>query len=211
MYSEESEDSPDFARQVEDENTVNNAAAVIGFNRRSPRDVIGQQVKTMRSIIVLLLLFSSCFVQAFESGWEVSIHNNERAYLARTHQDGPSLNQAVETVPKDVWLRSFRVTLNDDDLVVQKELHEFLNLNYPDQLEEALRLGRSLPYAKAVALRLPLQEAIMASSLANEISSALASRCERIASSGLEKFGFWQKDGQLVVTGMVTISTGECI
>lgn len=165
----------------------------------------------MRNIIAFLLLFISCFTQASASGWEVSIYKNERAYLTRTHQDGLSLNQAVEAVPNDVGLRSFRLTLNEDDPVVQKELHEFLNLNYPDQLEEALRLGRSLPYAKAAALRLPLQEAIMASSLANEISSALASRCERIASSGLEKFGFWQKDGQLVVTGMVTISTGECI
>lgn len=165
----------------------------------------------MRSIIVVLLLFISCFAQAFESGWEVSIHNNERAYLARIHQYGLSLNQAVETVPRNVRLASFRITLNEDDFDLQRELHEFLSLNYSDQLAEALRLGSSLPYANAVALRVPLQEAILASSLAGDISGALASRCECIASAGLEKFGFWQKNGQLVVTGMVTISTAECV
>ncbi len=165
----------------------------------------------MRSIIVLLLLFISCFARTFASGWEVSIHNHEHAFLARTHQDGLSLNQAVETVPRNVRLASFRITLNEDDFDLQRELHEFLSLNYSDQLAEALRLGSSLPYANAVALRVPLQEAILASSLAGDISGALASRCECIASAGLEKFGFWQKNGQLVVTGMVTISTAECV
>ena len=164
----------------------------------------------MRNIVAILLLSVSCFALASDAGWDVSIHDDEWATLYDTHQGRLSLNQAVDSVPKSIWLRNFRIFLSEDDLVLQKELHEFLSSNYPDLHAEALSSAGNMHNPKVTALRDPIKEAILASSLAKEIRIALASRCERIASTSYEKFTIWKKDGKPTYSAMVWLSTEKC-
>ena len=63
---------------------------------------------------------------------------------------------------------------------------------------------------KVTALREPIKQAILASSLAKEIATALTSRCERIASTSYEKFMIRKKDGQSIYSAMVWITTEKC-
>ena len=164
----------------------------------------------MRNIVSILVLSVSCFALASESGWDVSIHDNEWATLYDTHQGKFSLSQAVAAVPKDIWLRNFRVFLSEDDLVLQKELHEFLSSNYPKLHADALSSAGNMHNPKVIALREAIKEAILASSLANEIRIALVSRCERIASMSYEKFTIWKKGEKPTYSAMVWISTDKC-
>lgn len=76
----------------------------------------------MRNIVAILIFSVSCFALASDSGWDVSIHDDEWATLYDTHQGKLSLNQAVDSVPKGIWLRNFRIFLSEDDRVLQKEL-----------------------------------------------------------------------------------------
>ena len=150
----------------------------------------------MRNIVAILLFSVSCFAFASDTGWDVSIHDDEWATLYDTHQGKLSLNQAVESVPKGVWLRNFRVFLSEDDLALQNELHEFLSSNYPELHAKALSSAGNMHNPKVTALREPIKEAILASGLAKEIGIALASRCERIARTSYEKFTIRKKDGK---------------
>ena len=149
----------------------------------------------MRNVVAILLLSLSYFALASDSGWDVSIHDDEWATLFDTHQGKFSLNQAVDSVPKGIWLRNFRVFLSEDDLVLQKELHDFLSSKYPVLHTEAVSSAGNMHNPKVTALREPIKEVILASSLANEIRIALASRCERITSTSYEKFTIWKKMG----------------
>lgn len=142
----------------------------------------------MRNIVIVLILTVSNFVFASDSGWDVSIHNNEWATMFDTHQGDLSLTEAVNSVPKGIWLRNFRVFLSEDDHVLQKELHEFLNSNYPELHAEALSSAGNMHNPKVISLREPIKQAILALSLAKKIGAALTLRCERIASTSYEKF-----------------------
>ena len=164
----------------------------------------------MRNIVAISLFSVSCFALASDSGWDVSIHDDEWATLYDTHQGKLSLNQAVDSVPKGIWLRNFRIFLSGDDLVVQNELHEFLSSNYPELHTEASSSAGNMHNPKVTALREPIKEAILASSLVKKIETALASRCERIASASYEKFTIWKKDGKPTYSAMVWLSTEKC-
>ena len=164
----------------------------------------------MRYIVVILILSASCFALASDSGWDVAIHDDEWATLYDTHQGKLSLTEAVSSVPKGIWLRNFRIFLSEEDIVLQKEIHEFLNSNYPELHAAALSSAGNMHNPKVTALREPVKEAILATSLAKEISVALASRCERIASTSYEKFTIWKKDGEPTYSAMVWLSTEKC-
>lgn len=164
----------------------------------------------MRYIVVILILSASCFALASDSGWDVSIHDDEWATLYDTHQGKLSLTEAVNSVPKGIWLRNFRIFLSEGDLVLQKEIHEFLSSNYPELHAAALSSAGNMHNPKVTALREPVKEAILATSLAKEIRVALASRCERIASTSYEKFTIWKKDGKPTYSAMVWLSTEKC-
>lgn len=164
----------------------------------------------MRNVVAILLLSVSFFALASDSDWDVSIHDDEWAVLYDTHQGKLSVNQAADSVPKGIWLRNFRVFLSEDDLVLQKELHDFLSSKYPVLHAKALSSAGNMHNPKVTALREPIIEAILASSLANEIRTALDSRCERIASTSYEKFIIWRKDGKPTYSAMVWLSTEKC-
>ena len=167
----------------------------------------------MRNIVATLILTASSFVYAYAyasaSGWDVSIHAHW-ATLYDTHRGELPLTEAVNSVPKDIWLRNFRVFLSEDDHVLQKELHEFLSSNYPELHAEALSSAGNMHNPKVTALREPINQAILASSLAKEIGIALTSRCERIASTSYEKFMIRKKDGHPIYSAMVWLSTEKC-
>ncbi len=165
---------------------------------------------TMRYIVVILLLSVSCFAVASDSGWDVSIHDDKWATLYDTHQGKLSLIEAVDSVPKGIWLRNFRVFLSENDLELQKDLHELLSSNYPDLHADALSSAGNMHNPKVTALREPIKEAILASSLAKEISAALTSRCERIVSTSYEKFMIWKNNGKQTYSAMVWLSTQKC-
>lgn len=82
--------------------------------------------------------------------------------------------------------------------------------NYPELHAEALRSAGNMHNPKVTALREPIKEAKLASSLAKKIGIALASRCERIASTSYEKFTIWKKDGKPTYNAMVWLSTKKC-
>lgn len=164
----------------------------------------------MKNIVAFLIISASCFAVASDSGWDVSIYDNEWATLYDIHQGRLSLNKAVDSIPKRIWLRNFRVFLSESDLVLQKEIHEFLSSNYPELYAAALNSSGNMHNPRVTALREPIKEAILASSLAKEISAALASRCERIASTSYEKFMIWKKDGKPTYSAMVWLSTEKC-
>lgn len=77
---------------------------------------------------------------------------------------------------KEVWLRNFRVFPSEKDVLLQAELHNFLILNYPDLIGDALNSAGNMHNPKVTALRAPFQEAIMASSLVTKINILLKSR-----------------------------------
>ena len=164
----------------------------------------------MRNTIAILILSVSSLALGSDSGWDVSTHDNEWATLYDTHQGKLSLSEAVGSVPKGIWLRNFRIFLSANDLVLQKELHEFLSSNYPDLHAAALSSVGNMHNPKMIALREPFKEAILGSKLAKEISMALASRCERIVSTSYEKFTIWKKDGKVTYSAMVWFSTEVC-
>ena len=164
----------------------------------------------MRTIAVILILSASCFALASDSGWDVSIHDDEWATLYDTHQGKHSLIEAVESVPREIWLRNFRVFLSETDLELQKELHEFFSTHYPELHAEALSSAGNMHNPKVTALRESIKEAILASSLAKDISNALASRCERIVETSYEKFMIWKKNGKPTYSAMVWLSTEKC-
>ena len=164
----------------------------------------------MRSILVIIILTVKSFAFASDTGWDISVHDNEWATLYDTHQGKLSLTKAVDSVPKNIWLRNFRIFISESDHRMQKELHEFFKSNYPELHVDALQSAGNMHNPKMIALREPFKEAILASSLAKEIMAVLSSRCERIVSSSYEKFTIWRKDGQTIYSAMVWLSTEEC-
>ena len=80
----------------------------------------------MKYIVATLILMISSFDYASTSGWDVSIHE-DWATLYDTHKGDLSLAEAVSSVPKNIWLRNFRVFLSEDDHILQKELQQFLS------------------------------------------------------------------------------------
>jgi hypothetical protein len=163
----------------------------------------------MRNIMAIVILLVSCLAMASDSGWDVSIHD-EWAILYNTHQGKFPLSEAVDSVPKGIWLKNFRVFLSADDIPLQKELHEFLSSNYPDLHAEALNSAGNMHNPKITALREPIKEAILESKLAKKINIALATRCERIVSASYEKFTIWKKDGKITYSAIVWLSTKKC-
>lgn len=143
----------------------------------------------MRNIVATLILTASSFVYASSSGWDVTIHE-DWATLYDTHRGELSLTEAVNSLPK--------------------ELHEFLSSNYPELHAEALSSAGNMRNPKVTALREPINQAILASSLAKEIGIILTSRCERIASTSYEKFMIRKKDGHPIYSAMVWLSTEKC-
>ena len=165
---------------------------------------------TMRNIVAFLIISVSSFAVAADSGWDVSTYDNEWATLYDTHQGKLSLTDAVNSVPKRVWLRNFRIFLSEHDHLLQKEIHEFLSSNYPELHAAALNSAGNMHNPKVIALREPVKEAILATSLAKEINAALASRCEQLATTSYEKFIIWKKNGKPTYSAMVWLSTAKC-
>jgi hypothetical protein len=164
----------------------------------------------MRNIVALLILTASNIVFASGSGWDVSIYDEEWATLFDTHQGDLSLAEAVDSVPKNIWLRNFRVFLSENNHVLQKELHEFLSSNYSELHTEALSSAGNMHNPKVTALREPIKQAILASSLTKEVGVALTSRCERIVSTSYEKFTIRKKNGQPIYNAMIWLFTEKC-
>ena len=164
----------------------------------------------MKSIASIFLFSVSSFVFASDSGWNVSIYDEEWATLYDTHQGRLSLREAIDSVPKNIWLKNFRIFLSEDYPLLRRELHEFLSLNYPDLHNEALSSSGNMHNPKVIAIREPVKKAILASSFAKKIGDALASRCERIASASYEKFIIQKNDGKPTYSAMVWLSTEKC-
>ena len=162
-------------------------------------------------VIAIILFFSfSNFVFASDSGWNVSVHDEEWATLYETPQGELSLSEAVDAVPKGIWLRNFRIFLSEDHPLLQRELHEFLSSNYPDLHNEALSSSGNMHNPKVIEIREPVREAILASTFAKKIGNALASRCERIASASYEKLIIQKNNDTPIYSAMVWLSTEKC-
>lgn len=170
----------------------------------------GKGTHIMRSFIFILVLSVSNFVFETDLDWGVSTYEDEWATIF----DGPlgelSLLDAVNSVAKGVWLKHFRILLSGKDKVLQQELNEYLSSNYSSLYREALGSAGNMHNPKVIALREPIKNAIMASSLVNEVSVALASRCERVASTSYEKFTIWKESGKPIFSAMIWLSTDKC-
>ncbi len=164
----------------------------------------------MHRVLLIMFLMFSPIVFGDESAWNVYLSENGWATISDTHLKGHSLSKAIGLVPKDVWLRSFRVFPSEKGALLQAELHDFLVLNYPNLIGEALNSAGNMHNPKVTALRVPFQEAIMASSLVTKLNILLQSRCERITSSSYEKFTISNNNGKPTYSAMVWLSMEKC-
>jgi hypothetical protein len=164
----------------------------------------------MQRVLLITFLMFSPFVSGDESGWNVYFSEHGWASISGKHHKGHSLSKAIGLVPKEVWLRNFRVFPSEEDASLQAELHNFLALNYSDLLDEALDSAGNMHNPKVTALRVPFQEAILASSLVSKINILLKSRCERITTTSYEKFTIRKNNGKPIYSAMVWLSAEKC-
>jgi hypothetical protein len=164
----------------------------------------------MPRILLIILIVLSPIALGDESGWDVYLSDHGWATISGIHNEGEPLLASIKSVPKDIWLKHFRVFPNEDDISLQKEIHNFLETNYPRLHKEALDSAGNMHNPKVKALRTPFQEALMASSLVTKINAALKSRCERIVSASYEKFTIRKSNGKPVYSAMVWLSTDKC-
>ncbi|GEA10366.1 hypothetical protein [Alteromonas sp. KUL49] len=164
----------------------------------------------MSKILLTILFILSPNVMGDELGWDVYLSDHGWATISGIHHEGEPLLTSIKSVPKEVWVKYFRVFPNEDDVTFQKEIHEFLKTNYPQLHNEALNSAGNVHNPKVIALRIPFQEALMASSLVTRINAALESRCERVVSASYEKFTIRKSNGKPVYSAMVWLSTNDC-
>ena len=164
----------------------------------------------MQRVLLIIIFMYSSFVSSEESGWDVYFSEHEWASISGKHHSGHSLTKAIALVPKDLWLKHFRVFPAEDDVEFQKEVHNFLASNYPILHEQALNSAGNMHNPKVKALRVAFQEAIMSSSLVAKINVLLKSRCEHVTSTSYEKFTIRKNNGQPIYSAMVWLSTEKC-
>ncbi len=165
----------------------------------------------MKLLVLLVGLVVSPHAFCDGSKWNAYIHESGWAVLSDTYKEGEySLLDAVALVPKQFWLRHFRVLLTEKNSELQKEIHDYLASNYPVLHAEALHSSGNMHNPKIKALHIAFQDAILASSLAQRIDAALESRCERIASTSFEKFDIRHKDGVPIYGAMLWLSSEKC-
>lgn len=150
------------------------------------------------------------FASSEESGWDVYFSDHEWASISGKHHSGHSLSKAIALVPKDLWLKHFRVFPAEEDVEFQEEVHNFLALHYPLLLDQALSSAGNMHNPKVKALRVAFKEAIMSSSFVAKINVLLKSRCEQITSTSYEKFTIRKNNGQPIYSAMVWLSTEKC-
>lgn len=163
-----------------------------------------------RTLLVIFLTLSP-YSLVGELGWNVYLSDHGWATISSIQHEGEPLLVSIKSVPKDIWLKHFRVFPNKKDVYLQREINDFLKVNYPELHNEALNSAGNMHNPKVKALRVPFQEALMASSLVTKINAALKSRCERITSASFEKFRIIKSNGNPVYSAMVWLSTDKCI
>jgi hypothetical protein len=164
----------------------------------------------MLRVLLITIFIYSPFASSEEVGWDVYFSDHEWASISGKHHSGHSLSKAIELVPKELWLKSFRIFPAEEDVEFQKEVHNFLAINYPQLHEQALNSAGNMHNPKVKALRGAFQQAIMSSSLVAKINTLLKSRCERVTSTSYEKFTIIKNNGQPIYSAMVWLSTEKC-
>lgn len=164
----------------------------------------------MKIIAIILGILCSPHLFAVGDSWSVYFSESDWATVSDSPQGEYSLSDAIAHIPKEVWLRSFRIFPEKDDIELQKELHDFLELKYPGLHKEALASAGNMHNPKVVVLREAFEEALMASSMVKRINVLLQSRCERITSASFEKFTIRKNKGQPTYNAMVWLSTEKC-
>lgn len=170
-------------------------------------------VQTMRVLILLLAILYSAICLGNDAKWDVYVQEDGWAALTKSPSGEYSLASAISSIPKDVWLKHFRVFPTEQNKKMQAELHKYLAAQYPRIQAEALASAGNMHNPKIKALRGAFKEAILATTMVKSLNAALeaGARCERIASTSFEKFHIKTKEtGQPVYGAMVWLTTEKC-
>jgi hypothetical protein len=164
----------------------------------------------VRTISLFILLSVSINAYSENWGWKSYVRDDQSASILETKDGTYSLSEAIASVHQDVWLKYFRVFASNRHPEFQREIHEYLALNYPIEHQEALASAGNMHNPKVTALRDAFEEAILASSLVGAINSDLEQRCERITSVSYEKFMISGGEEQPEYLALIWLSTDKC-
>ena len=167
----------------------------------------------MKALILLLILCYPALSLGNDTNWNVYLNEDGWAVLTKSTSGEYSLVNAISSIPKDVWLKHFRVFPTEQDKKMQAVLHKYLAAQFPRLQAEALASAGNMHNPKIIALRDAFKEALLATTVVKSFNSALVggSRCERIISASFEKFHIKIKEsGQPVYGAMVWLSTEKC-
>ena len=164
----------------------------------------------MRTLIAILTLLTSSVLSADEWKWDLKVRENGSAVIYAMPNGKYSLSDAVTAVPKEIWIKHFRLGHLGKNSKIQEELHQYMAKNYPDEHMEALNSAGNMHNPKVRALRKAFQEAILSTSFSKEVNTKLSARCEEITSTSYEKFIISKRDIQPSYEAIVWLSTKKC-
>ena len=161
--------------------------------------------------------FAVCFAlltgmaSADDWKWETSVRSDGVAVIFAGREGYGSLNEAVDSIARDTWIKHVVVPhiYRLDEL--QADLNAHLAAHYPAAFEAALASAGNLHNPRVIALHDGFAAAVLASGYVKAVNEAFAQRCERIMSVGHEKFFISRRFDPPRFDAMVWLTTEECV
>lgn len=141
---------------------------------------------------VLLILFSQA-LSAESLLWQVKLNDDGAAVILASADGFVTLRAALDSIPKDTWIKHVRLSALSENSAFQSELHTYMQQHYPEELTQALASKGNMHNPKVVALRKAFSEAVLNSEFVESVNADFSGRCERITSVSFEKFMIYNK------------------
>lgn len=159
---------------------------------------------------VLLMLFSQA-LSAESLKWQAKLSDDGAAVIFASTDGFVTLRAAIDSVPKDTWIKHIRVSALSEYSAFQSELHTYMRQHYPEELTQALASTGNMHNPKVVALRKAFSEAVLNSEFVKSVNADFSRRCERVTSVSFEKFMIYKKASTPLFEAMLWLTTENCL